>query len=306
MSDSISMIKENISGLTDALANIFNISLEKAFIASTYILSQNELPYFKNLSEEENNIIVHYYDNFKKISYTGSEMRRAFSESYLLSLREIENYTVNVTLELPLIYLVALSDLIISNFNYSEINVLNASGNNGNLALALYLAEHINKTNLSVTVNNEDELRIATNLRDLAKGEYDISSSAKELSYRCDLIVSDPFLKTAEDILVFFEENLEYLNNEGFFITVLPTQFVRSRIFSDLVNDHSLLLIGLIEYPKDLLEGLISSSIVILEKNHKDNKEFFHSMMPSVKDIDSNIKVLNEIKKYIKDYFEGN
>ena len=88
------------------------------------------------------------------------------------------------------------------------------------------------------------------------------------MSFRCDLLISDPFLNKVEDILVFFEDYLEYLNNESFMIVVLPTDFIRSRVFSDLIIDKGLVLIGLIEYPKDYFDGLIKSSIVIkLVKN---------------------------------------
>ena len=300
------ILKDAMNELTDNISRIFNVSLDKAFIAATYILTLEEIPFFKNVSEEDNKIIENCYEKFKSVTYTGSEIRRAFSESYLMSLRDIENYTVNVTLELPLIYLVAISDLLASYMNFSDVNVLNVSGNNGNLALALYLSEHINKTNLYVTVNSDDEYSVSNNLKTLAHADYFIDKNAPALSYRCDLIVSDPFLRTAEDILIFFEENLEYLNNNGFFVSVLPTQFVRSRIFSDMLVDHSLVLIGLVEYPSDLLEGLISSSIVILEKKVGTNKEFFTAVMPSVSNIDQNINVINEIKKYIKEYLEGN
>ena len=302
----VSTIKDTMIELTDNVSKLFNVPLDKAFIAATYILSLEKIPYFKNISEENNKIIEDCFNKFKSTTYVGSEIRRAFSESYLMSLRDIENYTVNVTLELPLIYLVSISDLLVSYMNFSDVNVLNASGNNGNLALALYLSEHINKTNLYVTVNSDDEYSVSNNLKILAHADYTIDKNAPALSYRCDLIVSDPFLRTPEDILIFFEENLEYLNNNGFVVSVLPTQFVRSRLFSDMLEEHSLVLIGLVEYPSDLLEGLISSSIVILEKKVGTNKEFFASQMPSVSNIEENINVINEIKKYIKDYLEGN
>ena len=121
-------------------------------------------------------------------------------------------------------------------------------------------------------------------------------------SFRADIIVSDPFLRNPEDILVFFEDYMEYLNMGGFFVVTLPTDYIRSRVFSDSLEKHSLVLLGLIEYPKDLLEGLIDSSIVILEKKDTTNKEFFHISMSSVKDIEKNIEIMGEIKKYLTEY----
>ena len=108
-----------------------------------------------------------------------------------------------------------------------------------------------------------------------------------------------------EDILVFFEDYHEYLNNEGFFIVSLMNEFVRSRVFSDMLEKYGYVLIGIIEYPKDLLEGIIDNSIVILEAKDDKNLEFFHLQMALVKNVDGNFQKIKEIKKYLREYREG-
>ena len=298
----IAKLKNILCDFTDEIHYIFETPLDNAFVVATYILSSKQLPYFSNLSEEANNTISSIYKTFKKIEYTPHEMRRAFSEAYLMSLRDVKNYTVNVTLELPLIYLRMIVDLLASHMEYEHITILNANANIGTLALALAMSENINENDLYVTVNNDEEERIAENLRNLSGYAYPIQNTLPSLSFRADIIVSDPFLRTPEDILVFFEDYMEYLNTDGFFIVSLPTDYIRSRVFSDSLEEHNLVLLGLIEYPKDLLEGLIESSIVILERKTTTNKEFFHISMSSIKDIEQNIKIMDEIKKYISKY----
>lgn len=298
----IAKLKNILCDFTDEIHYIFETPLDNAFVVATYILSSKQLPYFSNLSEEANNTISSIYKTFKKIEYTPHEMRRAFSEAYLMSLRDVKNYTVNVTLELPLIYLRMIVDLLASHMEYEHITILNANANIGTLALALAMSENINENDLYVTVNNDEEERIAENLRNLSGYAYPIQNTLPSLSFRADIIVSDPFLRTPEDILVFFEDYMEYLNTGGFFIVTLPTDYIRSRVFSDSLEEHNLVLLGLIEYPKDLLEGLIESSIVILERKTTTNKEFFHISMSSIKDIEQNIKIMDEIKKYISKY----
>ena len=298
----IAKLKNILCDFTDEIHYIFETPLDNAFVVATYILSSKQLPYFSNLSEEANNTISSIYNTFKKIEYTPHEMRRAFSEAYLMSLRDVKNYTVNVTLELPLIYLRMIVDLLASHMEYEHITILNANANIGTLALALAMSENINENDLYVTVNNDEEERIAENLRNLSGYAYPIQNTLPSLSFRADIIVSDPFLRTPEDILVFFEDYMEYLNTGGFFIVTLPTDYIRSRVFSDSLEEHNLVLLGLIEYPKDLLEGLIESSIVILERKTTTNKEFFHISMSSIKDIEQNIKIMDEIKKYISKY----
>ena len=83
------------------------------------------------------------------------------------------------------------------------------------------------------------------------------------------------------------------------------TDFVRSRVFTDMIEKYGYKFIGLIEYPKDLMEGLIQNSIVILENKKEENKEFFHAEMPSIKNVDANIKVMNEIKDYLVHYIRS-
>lgn len=295
-------LKNIISDLTDEVHYIFDTPLDKAFIVATYILSSKQLPYFSNLSEEANETIKLLYDGFRKIEYTPYELRRAFSEAFLMSLRDVKDYTVNVTLELPLLYLRMIVNLLASYSSFGHTAVLNASANIGTLSLALAISDSINADDLYVTVNSDEEERIATNLRNLSGLSYPIQSTLPSLSFRADIIVSDPFLRNPEDILVFFEDYMEYLNMGGFFVVTLPTDYIRSRVFSDSLEKHSLVLLGLIEYPKDLLEGLIDSSIVILEKKDTTNKEFFHISMSSVKDIEKNIEIMDEIKKYLTEY----
>ncbi len=302
----VTRLKNIITDFTDDVTFFFNTPLDKAFIVATYILSQDTLPSFSDLSSSDNETIKEYYTDLKSITYTIEEMRRAYSEAYLLSLREKENYTVNVTLELPLLYLRMIADVCALNNDYKNLHVLNAYGNNGNLALALATSENIKPEELTVTVTNLEEVRVASSLRDLCKLDYPIDTALPAFSYRADLIISDPFLRKVEDILIFFEDYTEYLNQGAFFITILPTEYVRSRFFSDSLEKYKLILIGLIEYPKDLLEGLISSSIVIMEKKDEANKEFFHCQMPSIKDIDNNIKVMNDVKTYLQEYFRSN
>jgi len=290
---------------TNKISEILKTPLDNAFILSMYLLSNNKLAYINNINEKDNEIFEKLFNNFKNIEYRPSELRRAYIEAYLDTLKNKENYTIDVTLELPIVYLRLISNVLVSNIPYSNINILNALGNNGNLACSLSISDYIDSKNIYVTVKNEKEEKIATNLRNLTGFSYEITKSLPSLSYRCDLIISDPFLRTSEDILIFFEDYLEYLNQGGFFVVILPTQFVRSRIFSDLLEDHNLILLGLIEYPSDLMEGVMKSSIVIIEKKDKRNKEFFSAEMPSVKDVEGNMKIMNEIKEYLIEYFKG-
>ena len=83
-------LKDILCDLTDEVHYIFETPLDNAFVVATYILSSKSLPYFSNLSEEANNTISSIYNTFKKIEYTPHEMRRAFSEAYLMSLRDVK------------------------------------------------------------------------------------------------------------------------------------------------------------------------------------------------------------------------
>lgn len=285
----------------EEISSIFMIKLEDSFTLSMSILSLEELPKISNIKEEENQIILNYYTKFKDLSYSKFEIRRALSEAYLYSLKHLDKYIVDVTLELPLLYLSLIKSIIISKSAYTKPIILNANGNNGNLALSLS-AKNNPKEELYVTVENDKFLKVASLFKSLGGGDYDISTSIPNLSFRADLIISDPFLRNTEDILVFFEDYTEYLNDQAFFVVTLPTDFVRSRVFSDLILDKGLVFVGLIEYPIDLLDGLIKSSIVILEKTDKTNKEFFHASMPSVKEIDKNVQVMDSVRDYLNEY----
>jgi len=305
-SKSIKELTNLINQLTDEIHQVFDVPLDSSFRLATTILNQPSLPNFGNIKEEENRQIHALYSELKESNYRASDMRRAYREAYLTSQREKENYTVDITLELPLIYLKVISETLIKKFEiYEHKNVLNALANDGNLSCALAISSNINESDLYVTVKDENELKIAENLRDLCAFSYPIQMELPDLSFRCDLIVSDPFLRDAEDILVFFADYQEYLNYEGFFVCVIMTEFVRSRVFTDMLEQYGFVLLGVIEYPKDLLEGPIKSSIVILEKKDETNVEFFATEMPSVKKIEDNIKVMNDIKKYLNDYLGG-
>jgi len=301
MNDEIIRIKDIIDGLTSKISYIFKKPLDESFIAAILILRGNSFPNISGIDDEDLKTLKQFYEAFKKEKYNALEIRRAFNEAYLSSLREIENYTVNVSLELPLQFLNMITNTIVDSFSYSNINILNAYANIGNLPVLL-------KSNLKaeqklyVTVNDEKELIIAETLRDFIGFDYPIQTDLPALNFRCDLIVSDPFLRQVEDILIFFEDYVPYLNQGGFLVSSFPTAFIRSRAFSDTILNHGLVLVGLIEYPSDIIEGIMASSIVILEKKNDNNKEFFHAEMASIKDIDKNIKVMDDCKEYIKKY----
>ncbi|MCB9498808.1 MAG: hypothetical protein H6687_02850 [Bacillales bacterium] len=290
---------------TDLAGSLFNVSKDKAFIAASYLLSQKKLPYFSSLKENENREIQGYFDRFHEIDYKPYEMRRAFKEAYLFSLREMEKVNVDTTLELPLLYLKMITETIFSKLNYEHTIVLNPSSNDGSLAQSLADSQIIKEEDLYVIEERNDFLRLSENLRDLSAFNYKIQDSLPRLSFKADIIVSDPFLRSVEDILIFFEDYIEYLNNDGFMVIVLMNEFVRSRVFTDNILKYKLVLIGIIEYPKDLLDGLIDSSIVILEKKNEMNNEFFTVEMPSIKKIEDNLKVMNNIKEYIDEYIGG-
>jgi len=290
---------------TDLAGSLFNVSKDKAFIAASYLLSQKKLPFFSSLKENENREIQGYFNRFHEINYKPYEMRRAFKEAYLFSLRELERVNVDTTLELPLLYLKMITETIASKLNYEHTIVLNPSANDGSLAQSLADSKIIREDDLYVIEERNDFLRLSENLRDLSGFTYKTQDSLPKLSFKADIIVSDPFLRSVEDILIFFEDYLEYLNTDGFMVIVLMNEFVRSRVFTDNILKYKLVLIGIIEYPKDLLDGLIDSSIVILEKKNQLNNEFFTASMPSIKKIEDNIKVMNNIKEYIDEYIGG-
>lgn len=290
---------------TDLLMELFNSDRKTSFLAASYILSVNTLPAFTNIEEEGNKKIKKFYDSFKSMSYTPQDMRMAFNEAYLYSLKDVKDFEIETTLELPLLYLRLLTLAVTDNLNYDHVIVFNPSSNSGSLAASLSLSGKIKDEDLYVLEDRSDYSRLTLTLRDLCERKYKVSDALPSLSFKADVIVSDPFLRSVEDILIFFEDYHEYLNNDGFFIVSLMTDFVRSRVFTDMIEKYGYKFIGLIEYPKDLMEGLIQNSIVILENKKEENKEFFHAEMPSIKNVDANIKVMNEIKDYLVHYIRS-
>lgn len=293
---------ERFSGL---IARIFKIDNERSFMAASYIFSQKEIPKFSNITEDENAEIRSFFTDFKNMEYRPSEMRIAFNEAYLYSLRDKESVEVNVTSELPLLYLRLIADTIASKLDYDHITVLNPNSNSGSLSVALALSPNIKAADLYAVEELPDFLRLSSSLRDLCGFNYPVQENFPKYDFRADIIVSDPFLRSVEDILIFFEDYHTYLSLDGFFIAVLMNEFVRSRVFTDMLDKYGYELIGIIEYPKDLLGGLIDSSIVVMENKREENKEFFHAKMPSVKHIEDNLKVMNDVKSYIINYMES-
>ncbi len=291
--------------LTDRIEYLFDIDKEKAFTYAMSILALDDVPSFNGVSEEANLSIESYFKRFKKENYPIDLIRRAYNEAYLYSLRDIKDLEIETTSELISLYLRYITKTIASLLDYDHVNILNPSPNSGSFLSSLALTEGINEEDLVAVEDREKFYRITTNLRDLCKLRYKVIDTLPSLSYRSDIIVSDPFLRKVEDILIFFEDYHEYLNIGGFFVVSLMTDFVKSRVFSDMLERYSLKLIGVIEYPKDLYEGLIKNSIVILEYKGEDNKEFFTAEMPSVQKIEDNYKVLNNIGSYLKGYLEG-
>ncbi|MCR5740890.1 MAG: hypothetical protein K6G38_00295 [Gammaproteobacteria bacterium] len=292
--------------MTDKISLIFEIDKPKAFTAATFMLSQPKLPLFKNLSLEDNESIQSYFKRYKSETYSIPEIRLAFNEAYLFSLREKESVEVETSSELIILYLRLITLLIRSHMDYEHVMILNPSSNSGSLITAISSDPSIDSKDVFVVEDRESFSSLTQNLRDLTKLQFEVSNSLPQLSYRCDIIVSDPFLRNVEDILIFFEDYHDYLNRGGFMVLSLMTEFVRSRVFTDNLERYGLKLVGLIEYPKDLYGGLIKNSIVVLEYKDDKNKEFFHAEMPSIKNIEANQKVLKEIKEYLNNYFGGN
>lgn len=291
-----------LESFTDYIQEVFDVKTDKAFIVAGFILCQAQLPIFGNLSDIENKEIKTYYDKFKEIKYKPSEMRRAYREAYLFSLRFYEEINVDITLELPLIYFKLITETIAKHYDFEHVAILNPFANDGALACMLAISDVIKEEDLYVVEEREEFLKLTDNLRDLIGFKYKTQSMLPRISFRSDIIVSDPFLRSVEDILIFFTDYTEYLNNNGFIIVSLMDEFVRSRVFTDCLENHGLVLIGIIAYPKDLIGGLIKSSIVILEKKEEANKEFFSVEMASIKNINDNIKIIDNIKDYLNKY----
>lgn len=294
-----------IEKLTDKVSLVFETPKDNAFIVATTILSQKELPLFKNISDEDNSSIQSYFRRYKAETYTVQEIRKAFNEAFLFSLRDKENYEIETSSELIILYLRMITLTIKDCLDYEHTIILNPSSNNGSLVTSICQSENVNSSDVYVTEDRYNYASITMNLRDMCNLDYKISDTLPSMRFRCDIIVSDPFLRSVEDILIFFEDYHEYLNQDGFIIVSLMTDFVRSRVFSDMIEKYGYMLIGLVEYPKDLYNGLIKNSIVILENKKEKNDEFFTTEMPSVKNIDDNFKVLNDIKLYLTNYLGG-
>lgn len=290
--------------MTDKVSLIFDIPKENAFSASTFILSQPQFPGFKNISEEDNESIKSYFDRYKRNNFNNGIIRRAFNEAYLFSLRDYSEVEINTTSELIILYLRMITITLRKLMDFEHVVVLNPYSNIGSLASSLAIS-NLNDEDLFVVEEREKYASLTMNLRDLLGYKYKVSNSLPSLSFRSDIIVSDPFLRNTEDILIFFEDYHDYLNEGGFFVVSLMSEYVRSRVFADMVERYGLILIGLIEYPKDLYDGIIENTIVILEKKGEKNKEFFRAEMPSVKNIEANYKVLNDIETYLKNYLKG-
>ena len=294
-------ISNKLTHFTLMVKDIFKVELDRAFIVSSYLLSQETLPYMSNLSELDNNTLSDLFKDFKMMEYDGESLRLAFSLSYAESLKDKENLRVDTTPELINIYLKEIVKAIYDTLNYETINVLNPSPNNGVLALALKDVG-IKDSELLLSEERKVFYLLSLSLRDLANSNYNIIDMLPDYNYRCDIIVSDPFLSEVEDILIFFEDYHMYLNLDGFMVLVLPNPFIRSRVFADTINRYKYSLLGLIEYPSDLLSGVLDSSIVILENNQTERCEFFRAIMPSVKNVDENINTIKLVKEYINKY----
>ncbi len=290
-----------INEFTLRVKDIFNVELDRAFIVSSYLLSQNELPYMSNLSDEDNKELNDLFKDFKMYEYDIESLRLAFSLSYSLSLKDKENLKVDTTPELINIYLKEIVKTLYDTLNYEVVSVLNPSPNNGVLALSL-INYGIKDSELLLSEERKDFYLLSLSLRDLANSNYNIIDMLPDYNYRCDIIVSDPFLSEVEDILIFFEDYHMYLNMDGFMVLVLPNPFIRSRVFADTINRYKYSLLGVIEYPSDLHSGVLDSSIVILENNQTERSEFFRAIMPSVKNVDENINTIKLVKDYINKY----
>lgn len=291
--------------LTDKVSLVFDTPKDNAFIVATTILSQNDLPLFKNISDEDNASLQSYFKRYKADSYTTQEIRKAFNEAFLFSLRDKEKLEIETSSELIILYLRMITTVLKNSLDYEHTIILNPSSNNGSLVTSI-CASGIYSGDIYVTEERYNYASLTMNLKNLCGLDFKVSDTLPSMKFRCDIIVSDPFLRSVEDILIFFEDYHEYLNQDGFFVVSLMTDFVRSRVFSDMIEKYGYTLIGLVEYPKDLYNGLIKNSIVILENKSEKNKEFFSAEMPSVKNIDANLKVLNDIKTYLIDYLGGN
>lgn len=303
-------MENNILKLTDCfnrfnseVTRIYNTNLKDGFMLSCFLLSLPELIEVK-VNDSDKAIIENYRKEFNSISSTKGELRRAFSNAYLNSLSEVENYKVDVSLEIMQIFFKEISEIIYKNIPYTNINVLNPYCNIGTLSSLLALGGIIDQNKLYCISKDVKEKVISESLKNMLKLNYEVDTALPSFNYRADLIISDPFFENANELLMFFADYTDYLSQNGFMVISLPTDFVRTRVFSDLLEQYSLTLILLVKGPENLAQGNMKSSIVVLEHN-KDYHEFAEADMDLYENVDANLEVLENVKDYLNKYFRG-
>lgn len=294
-------LAEKIISFSLKVKDAFKTDLETSFVASSFLLSQKSIPDISNISEDDNKSLKELHSEFKSISYDYETLRLAFSYAYLNSLKEKEKVRVSTTPELSIIYLKEIVKTLYDNLKYEKVNVINPYSNNGVLTLALKNIGISDESLLSIEESKNFNI-LSKALRDLSYSSYEVLDMLPIDSYRFDILVSDPFLDAVEDLLIFFEDYNMYANLDAFIVVVLNNDFIRSRVFSDMIQKYKYALVGVIEYPKDLLDGALDSSIVILHNKLEPNKEFFRNVMPSVKEVDKNIENIKIIKDNLVKY----
>ena len=294
-------LAEKIISFSLKVKDAFKTDLETSFVASSFLLSQKSIPDISNISEDDNKSLKELHSEFKSISYDYETLRLAFSYAYLNSLKEKDKVRVSTTPELSIIYLKEIVKTLYDNLKYEKVNVINPYSNNGVLTLALKNIGISDESLLSIEESKNFNI-LSKALRDLSYSSYEVLDMLPIDSYRFDILVSDPFLDAVEDLLIFFEDYNMYANLDAFIVVVLNNDFIRSRVFSDMIQKYKYALVGVIEYPKDLLDGALDSSIVILHNKLEPNKEFFRNVMPSVKEVDKNIENIKIIKDNLVKY----
>ena len=294
-------LAEKIISFSLKVKDAFKTDLETSFVASSFLLSQKSIPDISNISEDDNKFLKELHSEFKSISYDYETLRLAFSYAYLNSLKEKDKVRVSTTPELSIIYLKEIVKTLYDNLKYEKVHVINPYSNNGVLTLALKNIGISDESLLSIEESKNFNI-LSKALRDLSYSSYEVLDMLPIDSYRFDILVSDPFLDAVEDLLIFFEDYNMYANLDAFIVVVLNNDFIRSRVFSDMIQKYKYALVGVIEYPKDLLDGALDSSIVILHNKLEPNKEFFRNVMPSVKEVDKNIENIKIIKDNLVKY----
>ena len=294
-------LAEKIISFSLKVKDAFKTDIETSFVASSFLLSQKSIPDISNISEDDNKSLKELHSEFKSISYDYETLRLAFSYAYLNSLKEKEKVRVSTTPELSIIYLKEIVKTLYDNLKYEKVNVINPYSNNGVLTLALKNIGISDESLLSIEESKNFNV-LSKALRDLSYSSYEVLDMLPIDSYRFDILVSDPFLDAVEDLLIFFEDYNMYANLDAFIVVVLNNDFIRSRVFSDMIQKYKYALVGVIECPKDLLDGALDSSIVILHNKLEPNKEFFRNVMPSVKGVDKNIENIKIIKDNLVKY----